>query len=247
MTAICIIGMHRSGTSIITGLLHAHGLRIGSKDCLLGPHESNPTGHFEHKGFLEINEALLARLGGAWDKPVRLPRDWVANAHFADLAKKASSLVAGLASSSPWGWKEPRTTLLLPFWQTFVPDLRYVVCIRNPVEVAQSLARRNGFAMPHAVDLWLRYMRAALAHTRGRPRIFTFYGDYFGNASREIARLARFCGLSPGTSSMLPELLTAKFRHHDCREYELFVHPEIPLAVKLIYYRLRLARILCGR
>jgi hypothetical protein len=128
-----------------------------------------------------------------------------------------------------------------------LPDLRYVVCIRNPMEVAQSLAERNGLALPHAIDLWLRYTRAALAHTRGRPRIFTFYGDYFGNASREITRLARFCGLSSDSPSTLPEVLTAKFRHHNCSAHELFVHPEIPWVVKFIYYRLRAARILCGR
>jgi hypothetical protein len=243
MSAVCIVGMHRSGTSVITGLLRAQGLHIGGKDCLVGPHDSNPTGHFEHRDFLEINEALLARLGGAWDVPVELPADWRTDPRFGDLAERAACLVAGFAGSFPWGWKEPRTTLLLPFWQALVPDLRYVVCIRNPLEVAQSLARRNAIALPHAIDLWLRYTSAALAHTRGRPRIFTFYGDYFGNASREIARLARFCGLRRDGSATSSELLNSKFRHHFCGAHALFNHPEIPWAAKLLYYRLRAARL----
>jgi hypothetical protein len=155
--------------------------------------------------------------------------------------------VTSLAGSLPWGWKEPRTTLLLPFWQELVPDLRYVICIRNPIEVAHSLARRNGFAPPRAIDLWMRYTSAALAYTRGRPRIFTFYGDYFGNASREIACLARFCGLTPTRFSTATQLLSAGLRHHVSGVHELFRHPEIPWAAKLLYYRLRLARILCGR
>jgi hypothetical protein len=111
----------------------------------------------------------------------------------------------------------------------------------------QSLARRNGIALPQAIDLWLRYTSAALAHTRGRPRMFTFYGDYFGNASREIARVARFCGLTPTGFSTAAQLLSASFRHHFCGAHELFRHPEIPCAAKLLYYRLRWARILCGR
>jgi len=248
MSAVCIIGMHRSGTSVITGLLRAQGLEIGNEDCLLGAHESNPTGHFEHRGFLEINEALLARLGGAWDTPVGLPADWRTDPRFTDLSERGARLVGSLACSPhPWGWKEPRPTLLLPFWQALVPELRYVICIRNPMEVAQSLARRNGFPMPHAIDLWLHYTRAALAFTRGRPRIFTFYGDHFGNPPEEIARLAHFCGLGPNSFSTSSELLTTKFRHHFCGAPQFFLDPEIPFPAKFLYYRLRAARCLFGR
>ena len=248
MSAVCIIGMHRSGTSVITGLLRVHGLRIGSEDCLLGPHETNPTGHCEHKGFLEINEVLLARLGGAWDTPVEFPLDWQGNGRFDDLAERAASLVESLSCSRPWGWKEPRTTLLLPFWQALVPDLRYVICIRHPLEVAHSIAARDGFALPRAIDLWLHYTRAALAFTSGRPRMFTFYRDYFTNPLAEIRRLAHFCGLSPpDDTSALSQLLSAKLCHHICGARQLLAHPVIPLSAKLLYYRLRAARCLFGR
>jgi O-antigen biosynthesis protein len=245
MSAVCIIGMHRSGTSVITGLLRAHGLRIGSEDCLLGPHESNPTGHFEHKGFLEINEVLLARLGGAWDKPVEFPRDWRGDGRFDDLAERAASLVESLACSHPWGWKEPRTTLLLPFWQAVVPGLRYVICIRHPLEVAHSLEARDGFALARAIDLWLHYTRAALAFTRGRPRIFTFYRDYFANPLAEIRRIAHFCGLGPPDDPLaLSRLLSARLCHHRSGARRLLVDPVIPVSAKLLYYRLRAARYL---
>jgi hypothetical protein len=247
MGAVCIVGMHRSGTSIITGLLQTVGLEIGPEDCLLGGSPSNPKGHFEHTGILEINEALLARLGGDWIEPVVLPRDWRTDERFADLVERAGSLIAVFESAKPWGWKEPRTTLVLPFWQSLVPDLRYVICLRNPLEVAYSLLTRDGIALPRGGALWLAYTRAALAHTKGRPRILTFYGDYFANPRREIRRLASFCGLGMAeeNSATLP-LLTPELRHYLCGVRELLNHPEVPLEGKLLYYRLRAARLLNG-
>ena len=73
---VCIIGMHRSGTSMVANLLRRHGLSLGPDECLLGANESNQAGHFEHAGFVEINEALLKQLGGSWDNPPRLQSGW---------------------------------------------------------------------------------------------------------------------------------------------------------------------------
>jgi hypothetical protein len=47
------------------------------------------------------------------------------------------------------------TKVGVQLWQTVVPDLRYVICIRNPLEVAHSIGARDGFALPRAIDLWL--------------------------------------------------------------------------------------------
>ena len=161
----------------------------------MGTSESNQFGHFEHTGFLEINEALLKYLGGSWDSPPTLQSDWEQDPGLDDLARKASALLKDFAACKHWGWKDPRTTILLPFWRRIVPNLRYVICIRNPLEVAWSLAQRDGQSITGAVHLWRQYTCQAIRSTEGYSRILTFYEDYFCRPTQEVNRLSEFCGL----------------------------------------------------
>ena len=62
--AVCIIGMHRSGTSMVTRLLKSCGLILGPDAQLVGPDAGNIDGHFEHMGFVKINDAILSTLAG---------------------------------------------------------------------------------------------------------------------------------------------------------------------------------------
>src|SRR4029453_6557845 len=91
-----------------------------------------------------------------------------------------------------WGWKDPRTCLLVPFWQTVVPGMHYVICIRNPVDVAQSLERRNELTLVQGLALWLRSVVDSIAAPTGKPRMFVFYEDYFEDWHQPVARLAEF-------------------------------------------------------
>jgi hypothetical protein len=240
MSGVCIVGMHRSGTSVITGLLNAHGLNLGPEHQLLGSSPTNPTGHFEHTGILQINEALLDKFGGSWNCPPKLAPMWETGAELQGLAAEAAAHIRNLADRGPWGWKEPRTTMLLPFWQRLIPDLRYVICIRNPLEVAHSLVKRDGMTMNAGFELWRSYTRAALAHTNGRFRILTFYQDYFDNPLRELNRLANFCRLGKiDDLSRCAKVLTPTLRHHRHGAGELLFDPQVPLDCRLLYLRLR--------
>src|SRR5262245_13262787 len=66
---ICIAGMHRSGTSLFARLLNLGGVYLGRDDELLAGGPSNPDGHWEHEGLMQVNEELLAECGGGWDCP----------------------------------------------------------------------------------------------------------------------------------------------------------------------------------
>ena len=237
---VCIIGMHRSGTSMVANLLRRHGLSLGPDECLLGASESNQAGHFEHTGFVEINEALLKQLGGSWDNPPSLQSGWEQDSGLADLARKASSLIQEFATCSNWGWKDPRTTLLLPFWRRIVPNLRYVICIRNPLEVASSLAQRDGHSIPVAVHLWRKYTRDGILNTDGCPRILTFYEDYFCRPAQEINRVSDFCGLrnAAGMPHTEPSI-AGDLRHQVGGVEELMNERSISLEDKLLYCMLR--------
>lgn len=141
---ICVAGMHRSGTSMVAALLRSGGLYLGEEADLLPPAEGNPEGYFENRKFVDLNEELLARLGGGYFRPPAFAPGCVEAAASA-LRGKVEDALRGFAGREPWGWKDPRNSLTLPFWASLVPDLRTVICLRHPWDVADSLYRARYF------------------------------------------------------------------------------------------------------
>lgn len=141
---VCIAGMHRSGTSLIASLLRRAGLHLGEEADLLPPAEGNPGGYFENRKFVDLNEELLARLGGTYFRPPVFAPGW-AEAALSALGDEAEAVVRGFEGREPWGWKDPRNSLTLPFWTRLVDDVRTVICLRHPWDVADSLYRGTYF------------------------------------------------------------------------------------------------------
>src|SRR5512132_1949060 len=90
---VCIVGMHRSGTSLIAQILKQSGLYLGSEDNLLGSNVGNPDGHFEHLGFIELNDAILKHLGGSWEFPPEFQPSWENAASLEPLRSRARGLL----------------------------------------------------------------------------------------------------------------------------------------------------------
>ena len=237
---VCILGMHRSGTSMVAQLLNKCGLDLGPPEQLLPPSLSNPLGHFENRGFLEINEALLTHLGGAWDNPAALKDGWEQDSSLEPFVQEAKSLIDEFSECPVWGWKEPRTTILLPFWKSLISDLRFVICMRSPLEVAQSLADRDGMETEKGTYLWDHYVRAAIRDTEGFSRVFTFYEDFFREPLNELDRITKFCGLSaPDDLLSLDNAISHELRHHDTEILSLLAGNKIEPKHKLFYIGLR--------
>ena len=193
---VCILGMHRSGTSALTRVLNLIGVELGADEALTTePVADNPKGYWEHHELTAISDAILKRPGGSWDEPPLLPPGWEAAAAIDDLRQLAhQSIQNQFAAVQLWGWKDPRTCLTLPFWQQLLPDMRYVICLRNPVDVARSLAHRDHLSAAKSSNLWLTYVSSALHHTEGKPRLVIFYEDLMDDCLRELQRLAEFLG-----------------------------------------------------
>jgi hypothetical protein len=158
---VCIAGMHRSCTSLISAMLQSAGVDVGRD--LLGPARGNARGHFEDLGFLQFHQDVLAAHGLDRTGFIVRPRVPVPPS----LRPRARHLVAQRqAAGGCWGWKDPRTTLFLDFWAQAVPDLHFLLLFRAPWEVVDSLFRRGDEAFRHAPDLaarvWLNYNRAVL-------------------------------------------------------------------------------------
>jgi hypothetical protein len=194
-TVVCTLGMHRSGTSLVSRVLNLLGVHLGPDARLLPARDDNPKGFWEHRRFVEINDAILEQFGGQWDSPPALPPLWPSDQRLAELAEEARHLLAEDFAGEPlWGWKDPRTCLTLPFWRDLIGPMRYVICVRNPCSVMSSLARRNGMSGPQAERLWLAHMQPILMQTSGQPRMFVFYEDIIEDWPRELRRMAPFIG-----------------------------------------------------
>jgi len=126
--------MPRSGTSLVTQLLHRCGLHLGRRADLMPPAGDNRDGYWENLQFVRLNERLLASGGGTWFAPPPAIRPTPA------ITADAAAVVAQFAGREPWGWKDPRNAVTLPFWKSLLPSLKVVVCLRHPAEAAASLA-----------------------------------------------------------------------------------------------------------
>lgn len=237
---ICIVGMHRSGTSMVARLLNLCGLYLGPEELLLGPDQGNPEGHFEHKGFIEVDEAVLSIIGGSSDSPPDLPNGWGNDLNLEAPYQDAKKLLVSFDQRYPWGWKDPRTTLVIPFWKRLIPNLRFVVCLRNPLEVSRSLVKRDGMPTQKSLYLWYRYTRTAIRDTEGNPRIFVFYEDFFDHADRELKRLLKFCGLStPTETSAILGTISHDLRRNIAAHSDLLIDQTMMSAYKLLYLSAR--------
>lgn len=207
---ICIAGMHRSGTSMVTRLLNLCGVSLGDKNDLLAPSTDNPEGFWEKHSLVLLNDYVLDLLEAGWDHAPPFPDGWNHRPTMIVAQQRARAALATFPDDMPWGWKDPRNSLLLPFWKDIVgPDLRVVCCLRNPLEVAVSLARRNGFSQQHSLFLWWRYNQSIIDATTPEQRIVTHYDAYAHDAKGELARVCEALALQPDDAT-----LAAAVSHH---------------------------------
>jgi hypothetical protein len=188
--------MHRSGTSLLARLLNLAGLYLGRPEDMLPANPTNPDGHWEHEGIVAVNEQLLAAFGGGWDLPPN-PRALDDHRRIARFEEVGRAHLAGFEGHAPWGWKDPRNSLTLPFWRRLVGPLHVVVCVRNPLEVALSLRMRNGSTIAFGLALWAAYTDALLQATTRDERIVTHYQHYISEPAAEVGRIASRIGLEP--------------------------------------------------
>jgi hypothetical protein len=187
---VAIAGMHRAGTSMVARVLRICGLDLGADEHFAPAAPDNTEGYWEDLRFVSMNDRILDAFGGAWDVAPALPDGWVSDARLHAIRREAEALAA--TRTEPWGWKDPRTSLTAPFWRDVLPGLRFVVCVRNPLEVAASLRARGYTSQRFGLRLWEEYHRALDAAAAEAPRIVTHYDSYFRDAPAEVARVVDF-------------------------------------------------------
>jgi hypothetical protein len=240
---VVVLGMHRSGTSLLARLLGLAGVGLG-KDASLAPAaEDNPRGFWEHTQLREVNDALLQLFGGSWPNPPSLPANWLQDPRVEPLRARAREILAQDFQDLPvWGFKDPRTSLLADFWRDLLPGrVAWIVAVRNPLEVAASLKRRNGMPAVLAEDLWNEYTRAALAATRADERVILHYDRLLADPAGEIARLIRQLRLplSQPEAARLEQESSRELRHHQHEPEAVQRADTLRVATKSLYQLLQ--------
>ena len=149
---------------MVTRALHDSGLHlIGTgAEHLIDAAEDNPEGFWENKAIVACNDELLEATGGAWDNPPELPPVAVDDPRVLQIGDASTAALAALSEHDHWGFKDPRTCLTAAYWLDLEPDLRFIICVRHPLEVALSLKRRNQNSYSLGLALWERYYTSVL-------------------------------------------------------------------------------------
>ena len=196
--AVLLLGMHRSGTSAFARGLGALGVYLGND--FLDAQPENPTGYWEDKGIVELNESLLGVLGLKWDDAQAIDRRALERRRVRALRRDAIRYLKRTFSSAPlWGFKDPRTIRVLPFWQRALRDCEvedsYVVAIRNPRSVAASLFSRQAMDSDAAYRLWLAYM-VPFFDVFGKPFVVVDYDLLIRDPRAQLARIGHRLGIA---------------------------------------------------
>jgi hypothetical protein len=220
--AIVVLGMHRSGTSALTGALERLGCAMPKQ--VLPPQPDNPKGFFESRVAAKLSDEILKAAGSHWSdwKPVR---DWMGDAGVATFVDRAAQVLRDEFGAAPViALKDPRLCLTFPVWRAALRQEGIAPLItlihRHPSEVAQSLAERNGLAPAKGMLLWLRYQLEAELATRGLKRVFTSFDRIMRDGLAELSRIGEMLGVAYPHSpeekrGALEELLMPGMRHFD--------------------------------
>ena len=203
---VVVLGMHRSGTSLLSNMLHVLGVDMADTTDHVSP--KNPGGFWERPALVAIHDKILEAIG----RPIALPSHvlpfpaawWRSKAVQALKPKLIEYLRAELAkSSNPWGFKDPRTCRLLPLWQEIFREINvepiFVNAVRAPSEASASMSQKSSarkMSVANGELMWLSYNYdvARYVTTRFRP-IQVNYEDWFADANAVAHRLCDELGI----------------------------------------------------
>ena len=236
-----IIGAHRSGTTATARALHLLGLQLGQR----------LDSHHEPRAMQRLHEQYLEKTGASWHQPgpflqsvVTAEGAHACAAYLQDQAHGDFPRVLGyrnnlqgwwlrrrLRSGSAWGWKEPRTTLFVPFWLQVFPDALIVEIVRHPLAVAMSIRQRElkfrakGDQPKTELDQLDYCLRLALTYVEAGERVQNCTQNYRrvrfeemqANPENVLQELANFCQLHPTPARLAEAAVSIKPENSEWR------------------------------
>jgi len=241
---VVVLGMHRSGTSVIARGLKVLGVELG--DNLMSPAEDNPKGFWEDLDINTLNVEMLNFLNSDWHflTPIQ-PQD-VELLRSNGYLLRAVELLREKTNSIPvFGFKDPRLAKLLPLWkEVFANDqyeTHYILTTRNPLSVCSSLAKRNNFEPEKGYLLWLEHVINSLTGTEGESCVLVDYDILMQSPNTELTKIAKEFNLRIDNQEI--ERFRLKFldnglRHTTYHLDDLSLDTDVPPLVREIYAKI---------
>ena len=227
---VVILGMHRSGTSLITKSMELVGFSFGNK--LMPNREDNPKGFFEDMDVVALNDELLLEASSTWDSPrLSMTGEPI---KVARLTKKARRLITSkFKDCDKLVIKDPRMCVLMPFWHRQFDALdinvRYVTVHRNPLDVASSLERRNGLTTRHGLLIDYLYTRALVRFQKGNMFVVD-YARFMSDPATEVSRIATYLDEAVDAKALkhfLDDFVDPSLKHFGHSEADLLKSSEM--------------------
>ena len=251
-TAIVVVGMHRSGTSAISRVLNLLGADMPKK--LLPPRSSNPAGFWESKDVMTLHDKMLSGAGTSWDDPGYLPTFWNSREYLEIYQKKFAEIIEReLGDSNLFVLKDPRISRFVPLTVSALKQIgispKFVIALRNPLEVAASLKKRDGFHLAKSLLLWLDHSLRAEKMTRNFPRSFVLYEEMLTDWRSSFRAVAEdleliFPAWSTRNDVLIESFVSSRLRNHSFSLEDTLLHKDVAQWVKASYESLRL--LACG-
>ncbi len=233
--AILVLGMHRTGTSALSGVVHMLG--AGAPANLQPGDEFNPNGYWESQAVVRLNDRILQAAGGNWKDWTAFDGDRLASGIESEFeAELGEVITAEFGDARLIALKDPRICRLASFWlhgldrAGIVPKI--VIPIRNPLETALSLLDRDNMPVHEGLLLWLRHVLDAERLTRGRVRCFVSFTDLLDDWRGAAERISRALKIewprSPSAaSSEIDRFLSRDLRHQERSYQDLKVRSDV--------------------
>jgi hypothetical protein len=234
--ALVVLGMHRSGTSALAGMLARLGADLPARQMV--PTPDNPKGYYESDPLRLLNDRILASAGSSWDDWTRIPQGWYDGPRAPAFHAEAREMLGAEFGNSPFFvFKDPRLCRLWPFWRAVLAAEGVrplpLLAARHPLEVADSLSRRYGMAPSLARLIGLRHQLDAEHDTRGNPRVFVRYDEVLSDWRSVASRIETAAGFvmprrSPLAEAEVDDFLTSGLRRYVHDSADLAQHPGLP-------------------
>ncbi len=236
VTALLVLGMHRSGTSALAGTL----IKLGGcapATLMLAHPKDNERGYWESQTVANLNDEILASAGTSWDDWHAFDSGWYRGAAAAGFrARAADLLVREFANAALPVVKDPRICRLVPFWFSVLDEVGWskhvIIPVRSPLQVAQSLFRRAGMSLDRACLLWLCHVLEAEAKSRDCPRVIIGFEAFLRDWRRALASAAAqmrsfWPNWSEAGPSRVDGFLSTRLQHHRSENDDLLLNPAI--------------------
>lgn len=242
---LLVLGMHRSGTSALAGMIDRLGFEAGSN--LLEPQADNPQGFWENSRVVDVHDEILSEMSRSWHDPRSVNLKECPEEKCDGFRKLISTILDEEFNTAGLPYlKDPRLYQFLDVWLELLNnrswDAKCLMIVRSPFEVCESLSKRNGFDFVHSALIWLKSNLEIEKRTRECSRYVLSYDKLLSNPALEIRSFMDHFGYPVATNDEVEYAtshIDSSYRHHVNAELDYTVFGRYSDLVSTAYNALK--------